>query len=138
MKLRLSQIIDSKDALQRLAGERFPANIAYRIQRNIQALSPDGEAYEKARADLIRNKYGDPIEGTSDQFVVKDPEKIKLFTEEIKKLLEEETEVTIMTLKLEVLHDITPIDLMVLEYMIEKPAEEPAAQQKPARKRSGK
>jgi hypothetical protein len=134
MKLKLSQIIGSKEALQRLGGERFPANIAYRIQRNIKAISPEAVAFEKARDDLIKNKYGEPLEGKPDHFSLKDPEKLKLFTEEISNLLDEEVDIQIMTLNLDILHDITPLDLLAIEYMVEIPAEDPP--KKPARPRA--
>jgi hypothetical protein len=91
VKLKLSQIIEAQEPLKRLAAEKYPAHIAYRIQRNIRVLAPEALAYEKARMELIKNKYGVELkgEGVPTGSYRVPPEKVAEYTGEIQLLLDE-------------------------------------------------
>jgi len=123
MKLKLSQIINARDALTRLASEKYPAHIAYRIQRNIRTLEPEASSYYKTRDGLIKDKYGAELnpEGQPGVYTVL-PEKAADFMAEINPLLDEQVDVAIMTIDLNDLHEISPLDLMALEWMFNEPS----------------
>lgn len=137
MKLKMHEIVIAYDAIRRHANRPFPPLIAYRIQKNIRALEPDASAYEKARQELIRDKYGvksSDVNG-GERYDVP-PEKFEEFTGELKPLQDQELEIPILTIPLEAIVQITPVELMALEWMFEtgeKPDETPRAK---SRKRS--
>jgi hypothetical protein len=131
VKLKLSQIIEAQEPLKRLAAEKYPAHIAYRIQRNIRVLAPEALAYEKARMELIKNKYGVELkgEGVPTGSYRVPPEKVAEYTGEIQLLLDEEMDLNIMLLELESIREISPLDLMALEWMFDVSSEQ---EEKPA------
>lgn len=132
MKMKLSQIIGAHDPLRRLAGEKFPANIAYRIQRNLRTIEPEVVAYNKSRNELIKTKYG---EKSDEGYRVK-PDKIEAFTNEINEMLAEEVDVNIVTIEFEWLREISPLDMMALDWMFDSPKNEKIpSKSKPAKSR---
>jgi hypothetical protein len=117
MKLKLSQIVEANPALARLGAEKLPAKMAYTIGRNIQKIRPELENYEKTRTDLIKNKYG--IKADDETYQVQ-PKSMEKFAAEINGLLEVEIDLDLWTLKFsEFDRDISPLDLVALDWMFE-------------------
>lgn len=117
MKLKLSQIVETQSALARLGAEKLPAKMAYTIGRNIQKLRPELENYEKTRTDLIKEKYG--AKGEGDTYQV-EPKNMEAFVKELNELLAVELDLDLWTLKFsEFDQDISPMDLVALDWMFE-------------------
>ena len=141
MKLKLLQIVNAWEALNRIGSEKLPIKMAYAIQRNIQKLKPELETYENARMGLIKEKYG--TKGKDGNYRV-EPSHMTKFLEELIELQAVEVEIDIHTVNLsEFNNDITPLDLMNLEWMFKDDMSEdkPLAQKKskePIRSPNGK
>lgn len=117
MKLKLSQIVETQSALARLGAEKLPAKMAYTIGRNIQQLRPELENYEKTRTNLIKEKYGEKGEGDTYQV---EPKSMEAFVKELNELLAVELDLDLWTLKFsEFDRDISPMDLVALDWMFE-------------------
>lgn len=120
MKLKLSQIVNSVQALQRLGEEKLPIKIAYSIQRNIRLLQPELEGYEKSRIGLIKEKYG---EKDGENFKVSD-NKLEDFTKELVELQSVEVDMDIHKINLDNSIQMSANDLLFLSWMFIDPVEE--------------
>lgn len=121
MKLKLSEILNAFQALNRLAADKMPIKLAYRIQRNIRMIQPELDAFEAARIKLIHDKWG---EKQADGPSKVPPEKMADFMKEIDELKAEEVEVDIHPLKLDEAIQITPGDMLALHWMFVDPGPE--------------
>ena len=92
MKLKLAQIVESKDALSNLLNERLSVKVSYALQRNVQKLNPELETYEKSRVELIKNKHG--VMQEDGNYAVK-KENAPAFIEDLNELLSVEVDVDI-------------------------------------------
>ena len=115
MKLKLSQIVESFEAIKRVGNEKMPIKTAWNIQRNMRLIAPEFDAWEEKRAELIKNKYGAKDE--KGNFLVT-PNNMNVFREEMKTLGDVEIELDIQTIPMDDFKaDISPADLMALEWM---------------------
>lgn len=121
MKLKLQQIVDAQMPLLRLASEKYPANIAYRIQRNITHLDRERNAINDVMLKTLQESYGGKQNAQDSRLYEPAEEHRAAWLEEKKKLLDEQVEVDVRMIALSDLREIMPIDLMVIEWMIEDP-----------------
>ena len=129
MKLKLAQIVESKDALSNLLNERLSIKAAYALQRNVQKLNPELETYEKSRVELIKNKHG--VMQEDGNYAVK-KENAPAFIEDLNELLSVEVDVDIHKVNLSELKEISAADLLILEWMFTDDLA--VEEKKPARK----
>jgi hypothetical protein len=123
MKLKLSQIIESQEALSRLSSEKLPIKIAYNLQRNIRLLKPEIESYEKTRIELIKTKYGTEQKDGSYQVI---PERTDKFIAELNELLSVDVDLDVRAIKMsEFTKEIASFDLLVLDWMFINDLEQP-------------
>lgn len=113
MKIKLSQIMNSIEVLQDFGNKKFPSKTSFRIQRNLRTIDPEIKMFEQERMKLIE-KYKDEKNNIS-------KESMETLNKELRELLEQELELDIMQLGIDELSfDISPNDLMRIEWMIDK------------------
>ena len=90
IKIKVNDVVGSVENIKSLLEIKLPVKVAYRISKLVNKLQPTLTVYEENRTKLIK-EYGDVQEDGNTS--VKDPEKLKLFAEELGKLLEVEEEI---------------------------------------------
>jgi hypothetical protein len=117
MKLKISQVAEGFQVLSRIGNEKMPIKLAFTIQRNIRLMLPEFTDWEKKRTELIKEKYG--IEDDKGNYTVPS-DKIPEFTDEMVALGNVEIELDLHKISMtEFPLEISPIDLMVLEWLFE-------------------
>lgn len=119
VELKLAEILSSEKALLNLANEKFPAKTAYRIQKNIRILDAERSAIRKTLIDIVVNKYGGKQIGGGVYEAAED--KRPECQAELNELLESTTEMDIMTIPLDAIETITPLDILSIEWMFDFP-----------------
>jgi len=126
MKIKLSQILESSQALLLLAQKEMPAKVAYRVSKWVKKLVAENAELQEQRNKLIE-KYGEKITQPDGQEVTKvKPENIAAYTGEMKTLLAEEVELDgVVPVKFADIENLnlSPAVLADLEFMIEAPQE---------------
>ncbi|MFL0245533.1 hypothetical protein [Candidatus Clostridium stratigraminis] len=124
MKLSNEKIINSIQGLSEIAKKPLPVKVSYAIAKNISKIDAELKIYDKERAKLIE-KYAEKDNkekvkaDKNGQIILKDFES---WDKDIKELLAIENEVDIHKFKLSELegHNMTPAELMLIDYMIEE------------------
>jgi hypothetical protein len=101
MKIKLGEIINTKESLQNLLNTKLPIKTSFILNKLALSLNPELENYEKRRVELVK-EHGEEItkeDGTT-EFKVKQ-ENIELFVEELSKLHAVEIEVDFTKLSIE-------------------------------------
>lgn len=123
MKLKLLDIVDSRDALTRLSRRELPIRISYRIQRNFRLVKQETKEYDKSILDLVE-KY-EAVEIAPGNFKIADETKRRDCNKEIQafrdSLNDVSVELDIIKLSMDDIENITPEDLGALEFMFEEP-----------------
>ena len=122
MKVKLGQIANSVEALNKVAQQPMKATASYQVAKNLKSLSDELAAYEQSRGDLIR-KYGE--ENKEDNSFAVDPNSSDFakFQEEFSELLNVEVNLeNFKKIKLSELSDceLTPQDITNIEFAIEE------------------
>lgn len=102
-KVSTSKALVALKAIRDTDKKEFPSTVGYRIARLKSKLEPIEAAYEAARQELIKSKYGTPSEKDANMLEVKQ-DKFQDFMVEIVELLKLEEEV-----------EFTPINLSSLD-----------------------
>lgn len=122
MKIQLGKIVNSKDALGRLLGEKFPVKTSYMIQKNFRTVESELKSYEEQRSKLIVEKYGvREITATGEQtesWKVPDDRMVS-FSKEMNELFSVELELSLSKVKLPESCEISPSDIYLLDWMID-------------------
>jgi len=84
--IKLSQIVNSQEALQKLLQLPLPVKIAYKLSKLINKLDPELRIYEEQRIKLVK-ELGEQTDKEKDMWSVK-KENIVKFREELLKLTE--------------------------------------------------
>lgn len=124
--------------LQRLAQEKMPGSVAFKVARNIRIFSREMETYGQAKNDLI-NQYGDTEEDGSigiNQESAKWGEFAKAFDELLN--TEISLDITLLTESDVSSINVSPIDLLILDFLFEDvvsdiPKEKPTTKRRRAR-----
>jgi hypothetical protein len=118
MIIKLSTLVNAQGALARLAGTKLPAKAAWRVGVILKKVDPLLVEFRKANEDLVR-KHGEPVENTDNLRVRQ--ENMPAFMAELNDLLEMGEELDFVKLRLSDLGEVevTPADLMALEFMID-------------------
>jgi len=98
MKIKLSQIVNSVESLNKIVEIKLPVKVAYKVNRLINKINPELKTYNESRETLVK-EYGDEQEDGS--WKVVDPVKLNEFAIKLTELLEVEIEVEFEKIKIE-------------------------------------
>ena len=125
IKIKMSELLNCTEPLQKLASKELKARLALQIARLLKEAEKEIQNFNDVRMNLI-NKYGEKdAEGqllTDDKGNCKIlPSDISTFTKELNELVETEVEINANKLNLDTLDnlDFTPSDMAVLEPFID-------------------
>jgi hypothetical protein len=118
MKIKVGEIVASRESLAKLIGKELPVKAAFRLSRVVKTLNTELKDFEEQRMKLIQ-KYGEKKEGQEDTMIVK-PENMEAFSTEMEALFTEEIEVSYEPVTVADLGNvqITPSDMVALEKFI--------------------
>lgn len=126
IKIKLGDLINSTEVLQKLSQTEMKAKLAWSVTRLLKAADKEMQEFNETRMNLIK-KYGEKDENgelvTDDKNNCKIPEaNLAQFSSELNELIDEEIEVNANALSLEALEDkeFTPAEMSVLEPFIEE------------------
>ena len=123
--VKISDLLNSTEVLQKLAGTELKAKLAWQVGRLLKAADKEIQDFNETRMNLIR-KYGEKDE--SGELVTDDKGNCKIvepgiedFQNELNELINSEIEINANRLKIESLEDIdfTPSEMANLEMFID-------------------
>jgi len=94
MKVKLEELVNSRQPLERILGEKLPPKIGYTLTRNARMIEQELIAYDKQRELLIK-EFGTGDDNTGWRIDPNDTEAIAKFNEQFKEILEMEVEVDV-------------------------------------------
>ena len=121
INVKIVDLVNSTETLQKLSQKDFKAKLAWQISRLLKAAETEIQSFNEARMNLIR-KYGEKDE--SDELVTDEKGNCKIdnsvlneFTSELNDLMNTEVEINASKIKIEQLEnlDFTPSDMAILE-----------------------
>ena len=125
IKIKISQLINSTEALQKLANMQLKAKLAWNVSKLLKATDVEIQDFNETRLNLIK-KYGEKDEAgrliTDENDNCKiPPEKMSNFTNELTELVETEVDINANKIHIDDLEnlDFTPADMAVLEAFID-------------------
>lgn len=114
IKTKLKTIINSREAMQRLAGQTLPVAVSYRIAKLIKLLNDELALYESERIKLCE-RYGELAENKREYKILKGAE----FNRELGSLLDMDVSLDVQKVILPATLCITPTDIISLSDFIE-------------------
>jgi len=90
MKIKLSEILASKEALSKILDQELPIKTSFKLTKLVKFLDPELKNIEDHRIKLIK-KYGEETE--EGEVAVKGIDNIRQFNTEFSSLLDEEIEI---------------------------------------------
>ena len=125
IKVKISDLLNSTETLQKLSQKDFKAKLAWSIARLLKAAEAEIQSFNETRMNLIK-KYGEKDENgelvTDEQKNCKiEPDKIEEFSNELNELVDAEVEINAHKIKIESLEDkeFTPAEMSQLEIFID-------------------
>lgn len=125
IKVKISDLLNSTETLQKLAQKDFKAKLAWEIARLLKAAEGEIQQFNETRMNLIK-KYGEKDE--NDELVTDEKgncriqnEVLNQFTVELNELVDSEVEINANKISLKLLEEIdfTPADMAALEPFVE-------------------
>lgn len=130
IKVKISELLNSTDTLQKLAQQDFKAKLAWSIARLLKAAEAEIQNFNETRMNLIR-KYGEKDENgelvTDEKGNCKiGNEYINNFSNELNELIDTEVEINANKIDIKLLEEVkfTPSDMAMLEPFVEMDDEE--------------
>lgn len=126
MKLTNKKILNDAMTIGAISNKELPIKVSYALAKNISKIEKELEIYNKEREKLIE-KYS--VKDESGKTVIDENNQIKIqdihledWNKDIKELQGIEVEIDIHRFKLEELngYNMTPAELMTIDYMIEE------------------
>ena len=125
IKIKISELLNSTEALQKLAGTELKAKLAWQVGRILKAAEVEIQSFNETRMNLIK-KYGEKDENgeliTDEQGNCKIVEgDINEFSNELNDLINSEVEISGNKIKIDDLDkvDFTPAEMAQLEILID-------------------
>ena len=125
IKVKISDLINSTETLQKLGQKDFKAKLAWSISRLLKAAEAEIQDFNQARMNLI-NKYGEKSEDgtlvTDEQGNCKIEQGVVAeFSTQLNDLLNTEVEINANKISLDLLEDVdfTPSEITILEPFID-------------------
>ena len=126
MKLTNKKILNDAMTIGAISNKELPIKVSYALAKNISKLEKELEIYNKEREKLIekysvKDKNNKTVIDENNQIQIKD-ECLEDWNKDIKELQDIEVEIDIHKFKLEELngYNMTPAELMAIDYMIEE------------------
>ena len=122
MKVKLGQIVNSVDALNKVAQQPMKAAASFRVAKNLKQLSEELAVYEQSRGDLIR-KYGKENKEDGSFAIEPDSKDLPVFQKELNELLNVDVDLNgFKKIKLSQLSkcELSPQDMANMEFVIEE------------------
>jgi len=94
MKVKIEELVNSRQPLERILGEKLPPKVGYTLTRNARIIEQELLAYDKQRENLIK-EFGEGDEKDGWRINTSDVEAVKKFNEGLQELLEMDVEVNI-------------------------------------------
>ena len=123
--LKISDLVNSTETLQKLAQQDFKAKLAWTVARLLKAADVEIQSFNDTRMNLIK-KYGEKDENGELKTDEKGncrilPENLGLFTNELNELMDTEVEINANKIKIDLFEDatFTPKEMTILEPFIE-------------------
>lgn len=125
IKVKISELLNSTETLQKLSQKDFKAKLAWSISRLLKTAENEIQAFNDTRMNLIR-KYGEKDDNgeliTDDKGNCKiNSDCIEQFNKEFSELIDTEVEINANKLTFNMLEniDFTPSDMAILEPFVE-------------------
>ncbi|MHA2013298.1 MAG: hypothetical protein ACTSWG_13090 [Candidatus Helarchaeota archaeon] len=120
MKIKLSLLINSINSLNELIKKDLPIKVAYALSKNIKKINDEMRAFEDIKNKLFE-KYGEDIEEKGKKFKRIKEENLKIYQEELNKIIDDVCEIDIHKVKIDQFEDvkIKPGDLIAISFMLE-------------------
>lgn len=130
IKLTIADLVNSTEALQKLAGMELKAKLAFQVSRVLKAADKEIQAFNETRMSLIKkngekDENGELITDENGNCKIP-PENIEEFSKELNDLLKDEVEINANKLKIDDLGEIefTPAEITQLEAFVDFGEEE--------------
>jgi len=94
MKVKIEELVNSRQPLERILGEKLPPKVGYTLTRNARMIEQELIAYDKQRENLIK-EFGQGDEKDGWRIEPGDVEAVKKFNEGLQELLEMEVDVDV-------------------------------------------
>ncbi len=117
MKVKVSKILESVEALRALSLQKFPLSTLFKLRKNYAELEVAIKLFEDKRKELF-DKYGTKKE--KGEIVIETENETSYFSE-INAVLDEEVEIDIQKFDLPVNYEMTMTDLSKIDYVINIP-----------------
>ena len=130
IKLKISDLLNSTEALQKLAGKELKAKLAWQVGHVLKLAEKEIQDFNETRMNLIK-KYGEKDE--NGELVTDENNNCKInnefindFSNELNELIESEIEINANKIKIEDIEnlDFTPAEMTQLEVFIDFGEEE--------------
>ena len=125
IQVKISDLLNSTETLQKLAQKDFKAKLAWSIARLLKAAEAEIQSFNETRMNLIK-KFGEKDESgeliTDEKGNCKiEPDNIEEFSKELNDLIDTEVEINANKIKMDLLEniDFTPSDMAILEPFID-------------------
>lgn len=125
IKVKISDLLNSTETLQKLSQKDFKAKLAWSIARLLKAAEAEIQSFNETRMNLIK-KYGEKDE--NGELVTDEKGNCKIgnevleeFSTELNELIGSEVEINANKIDMKLIEDIdfTPADMAVLEPFVE-------------------
>ena len=123
--VKIEELLNSVDTLQKLAQKDFKAKLAWQVARLLKGAEAEIQSFNETRMNLIK-KYGEKDENgeliTDERGNCKiTPENVETFSNELNELIKTEVELNANKINIDLLDnlDFTPSDMAVLEPFID-------------------
>lgn len=130
IQLKIADLLNSTDVLQKLAGKELKAKLAWQVGRMLKEAEKEIQSFNETRMKLI-NKYGSKDE--NGELVMDEnnnckiePESINNFSNELNELIASEIEINAHKIKIDDIENInfTPSEMAQLEPFVDFGEEE--------------
>lgn len=130
IQLKIADLLNSTDVLQKLAGKELKAKLAWQVGRMLKEAEKEIQSFNETRMQLI-NKYGSKDE--KGELVMDEnnnckiePESINNFSNELNELIASEIEINAHKIKIDDIENInfTPSEMAQLEPFVDFGEEE--------------
>ena len=128
MKITIRKILNDTNSLAVISQKQLPIKVSYAIAKNIKKLESELDIYNKERQKLIdkyciKDEEGNNVIDENNNLKIAD-EHIDNWNKEINDLMDIEVDIDIHKFNLDSLmnvnYDMTPAELMIIDYMIEE------------------
>ena len=128
MKITIRNILNDTNSLAVISQKQLPIKVSYAIAKNIKKLESELKIYNEERQKLIdqyciKDNEGNNVIDENNNLKIAD-EHLDAWNKEINELMDIEVDIDIHKFNLDSLmngnYDMTPAELMIIDYMIEK------------------